>query len=217
MHEPWNYRFPPADLADEDGLVAHSDHINADMAFTAHSQGIFPWYNPGDPVLWWSPDPRAIIPTDAIHTSHSLHKQMRHGDYRLTLDTDFAAVIDHCAVCHGDSWITPEMRDTYLTLYEQGRAHSCELWQGDELVGGLYGVGLERIFCGESMYSKRPSASKIVLVRFCAWLAARGIDTLDTQFLTPHLISMGAINIPRSEYLARLTTSPDKHRGRWTI
>ena len=74
MHEPWNYRFPPADLADEDGLVAHSDHINADMAFTAHSQGIFPWYNPGDPVLWWSPDPRAIIPTDAIHTSHSLHR-----------------------------------------------------------------------------------------------------------------------------------------------
>lgn len=109
------------------------------------------------------------------------------------------------------------MRATYLTLHEQGRAHSCELWQDDELVGGLYGVALERIFCGESMYSLRPSASKIVLVQLCAWLAARGIDTLDTQFLTPHLISMGAIAIPRRDYLARLTDNPDKHRGRWQI
>ena len=211
------YRFPPADRADADGLVAQSDHIDAEMAFTAHSQGIFPWYNPGDPILWWSPDPRAIIPTAAIHTSRSLRKHMRRMTYRLTLDTAFAATIDHCASSHGATWITPVMRATYLTLHEQGRAHSCELWQDDELVGGLYGVALERIFCGESMYSLRPSASKIVLVQLCAWLAARGIDTLDTQFLTPHLISMGAIAIPRRDYLARLTANPDKHRGRWQI
>ena len=142
---------------------------------------------------------------------------MRRMTYRLTLDTAFAATIDHCASSHGATWITPVMRATYLTLHEQGRAHSCELWQDDELVGGLYGVALERIFCGESMYSLRPSASKIVLVQLCAWLAARGIDTLDTQFLTPHLISMGAIAIPHRDYLARLTDNPDKHRGRWQI
>lgn len=142
---------------------------------------------------------------------------MRRTNYRLTLDTAFTAVIDYCANCHGATWITGEMRQTYLALHEQGRAHSCELWQDDELVGGLYGVALERIYCGESMFSLRPSASKIVLVRLCAWLAAQGIDTLDTQFLTPHLISMGAVNIPRRDYLARLTANPDKHRGHWHI
>ncbi|MFC2504329.1 MAG: leucyl/phenylalanyl-tRNA--protein transferase [Cardiobacterium sp.] len=216
MRDP-RYRFPPADSADEHGLVARSNFIDAEMAFAAHSQGIFPWYNPGEPILWWSPDPRAIIPTAAVHASRSLRKLMRRTNYRLTLDTAFTAVIDYCASCHGATWITGEMRQTYLALHEQGRAHSCELWQDDELVGGLYGVALERIYCGESMFSLRPSASKIVLIRLCAWLAAQGIDTLDTQFLTPHLISMGAVNIPRRDYLARLTANPDKHRGHWHI
>ncbi|MDO4642761.1 MAG: leucyl/phenylalanyl-tRNA--protein transferase [Cardiobacteriaceae bacterium] len=211
------YHFPSANSADARGLLAQSDFISASLAFSAHSQGIFPWYNPGNPILWWSPDPRAIIPTATIHTSRSLHKLLRTMPYHLSLDTAFTAVIDHCAKVHGETWITDDMRSTYLTLHDQGRAHSCELWQEGTLIGGLYGVALERIFCGESMFSLRPSASKIVLVQLCAHLAAMGIDTLDTQFLTPHLISMGAKNIPRDEYLSRLTENPDAHRGRWHL
>ena len=150
-----------------------------------------------------------------MHVSRSLRKQLRTMPYHLTLDTAFGRVIDYCANVHGDSWITADIRRCYTELYRQGRAHSCELWHGDSLIGGMYGVSLERIFCGESMFSLRPSASKIVLVRLCQYLARLGIDTLDTQFLTPHLISMGGIHIPRRDYLARLTDNPDAHRGRW--
>lgn len=207
--------FPDVASADHQGLLAVSRTLTAELAFAAHCEGVFPWFENDDTILWWAPDPRCVIPTARAHLSRSLRKTLRDPDYRITLDMDFAATIDHCARLHGKTWITPLIRKTYTRLHQHGLAHSCELWRGQELIGGMYGVGLDKIFCGESMFSVQKSASKIVLLWLCAYLAERGVLLLDTQFMTPHLMSMGAVEIPRQRYQTYLSDQPQRLRGNW--
>lgn len=207
--------FPPVDNANQDGLLCVGGALNSATAFAAHSRGIFPWPIDNFPMLWWAPNPRAIIPTDGVHVSRSMRKRLRHEDYRITLDSAFSEVIHLCAKVHGETWINAAIIDTYTTLFHEGRAHSCELWIGDNLCGGLYGVCLNRVFCGESMFSLEPNASKIVLIALCGYLQRHGVTTLDTQFTTPHLIAMGAQEISRADYQSRLDNNPDRLRGKW--
>lgn len=214
-HSPPLHPFPPVEQADSQGLLAMGGRLSPEQVWLAHQSGIFPWYGEDSPILWWSPNPRGVIFCAELHISRSLQKTLRKQDYQLRFDHDFSQVIDCCAAVHGDSWITPEMKATYTALHQQGRAHSCELWQAERLVGGLYGVCLDKIFCGESMFSLIPNASKIVLAHLCAFLHEQGIILLDTQFITAHLQSMGAVEISRQEYLSYLGGNPDRLRGNW--
>lgn len=207
--------FPPVAHADAHGLLAIGGELTPDQVWLAHQNGIFPWYQPEGPILWWAPNPRAVIKTNNIHQSRSLKRVKKKYHYDIRFDNDFTAVIDHCATVHGESWITPEMKHTYTNLHQQGRAHSCELYVDGALQGGLYGVCLHQVFCGESMFSLMPNASKIVLVELCHWLCKQGICLVDAQFLTPHLQSMGAIEISRQCYMTYLQGDPDRLKGNW--
>lgn len=215
IHSASSY-FPNPATAKSDGLLAIGGNLAPERVFLAHCCGIFPWFNEGSEVLWWSPDPRAVIATNNVHISRSLRKYQRGlRNYYLTLDNDFEGVIRACANAHGDTWITNEMITCYCELHQQGRAHSCELWLNDRLVGGLYGVALKNVFCGESMFGYIDNGSKIVLVALTNYLNSIGIGYVDTQFLTPHLVSMGAYNLKRKQYLSLLDNNPDKYRGSW--
>ncbi len=207
--------FPAVKTADHSGLLAISSSLDAEQTFTAHCRGIFPWPDSEETILWWAPDPRALIRTERIHVSRSLRRQMRKGNYTLRYDHAFDAVIELCARRHGRSWITPSLIRTYRELFAEGRAHSCEFWQAGILRGGLYGVCLDRVFCGESMFGLVDGASKIVLVALSLALAAHGVEVLDIQFLSPHLRSMGGEEIPRAHYQRLLGGTPDRLRGRW--
>lgn len=159
--------FPPVEkaLADPNGLLAFGGDLSPGRVLAAYRDGIFPWYSPGDPILWWSPDPRAILHPEALHISRSLHKFMRKQPFYITLNYAFAAVIHACAHARQEgTWISLEMIAAYCTLHQQGHAHSIEVWQNDELVGGLYGIAQVKLFCGESMFSTRDNASKCALV-----------------------------------------------------
>ncbi len=181
--------------------------------YSAYQQGIFPWYSEGEPILWWSPDPRCVIWPDDLKISRSLRKVIKKQQYQISHSQAFRAVVEACSEPRGDTegtWITDDMLSAYCTLAEQRHAESIEVWEGDELVGGLYGVVVGRAFVGESMFSRRSDASKIALVS----LAGSGrFDMIDCQLPTPHLMSMGATQIPRSNYieildiLARAQTS----------
>lgn len=213
---PTHYRFPDVNAADPQGLLAIGGDLAPARVFAAHSRGIFPWFNHIDHILWWAPPERTILPCAHIHIGRTLRKTARrHPDYRLTLDTAFTAVMRACRDSRDESWIDEHMITAYSTLHHQGRAHSGELWQNGELIGGVYGVGLEHIFCGESMFSRRPGASGLVLAGLCRYLQTRGIAVIDTQFMTPHLQSLGAITLPRHEYQRLLSANPDRHRGIW--
>ena len=215
---PAHYHFPDPESADPEGLLAIGGDLAPGRVFAAHSRGIFPWFNHIENILWWAPPERAILPCARFHASRTLHKTARrHPGYRLTLDHAFTQVMRACRDTRDESWINPHMINAYSALHQQGRAHSCELWDGGELIGGTYGIALEHIFCGESMFSLRPSASSLVLAGLCRYLLTRGIAILDTQFTTAHLASLGAITIPRSEYQRLLTPNPDRHRGQWHL
>lgn len=216
--------FPSPLEANSRGLLAVGGDLSPERVFSAHCQGIFPWFNDDHhAILWWSPDPRCVLPTGAVHVSRSMKKVLRRLSWRLSLDEDFKGVISQCALPQSigeqrsDTWITPRMRTVYTTLYRQGRAHSCELWDDDELIGGLYGVCLNQVFCAESMFSKRSNASKIVMIAFCRYLSSLNIRYMDTQFLTAHLQQMGAVEISRKRYLGFLQGNPDIHRGKWNL
>ncbi|UJF24819.1 leucyl/phenylalanyl-tRNA--protein transferase [Suttonella sp. R2A3] len=209
------YEFPDPRAANEDGLLAIGGDLEPARVFSAHCQGIFPWFSDAQPILWWSPPVRAVIPCHNVHISRSLKRFVRQNDVRLSFDQAFARVMGYCREVHGESWIDEKMVFSYSELHRQGRAHSIEVWQDDTLIGGLYGVALNRIFCGESMFSLHQNASKIALVSLCLTLSQNHIDYLDCQFLTEHLASMGAINISREDYLSLLTGDPDRLRGSW--
>jgi leucyl/phenylalanyl-tRNA--protein transferase len=201
--------FPPVDqaLADPSGLLAVGGDLSPARLLAAYARGIFPWYSPGQPVLWWSPDPREVIPVGALHISRSLARTLRRGRFTTSMDTDFAAVIDGCAApraCGHGTWITPAMRAAYIRLHELGHARSFEIRLGDELVGGTYGVAVGRVFCAESMFSRVPDASKAALVALAEWCRARGIELIDCQLPSPHLRSLGSRALPRAEFLAYL-------------
>ena len=201
--------FPPVEraLADPPGLLAAGGDLAPARLLAAYRNGIFPWYSPGQPVLWWSPDPREVLPVEALHVSRSLARTLRRAHFDVSIDTDFAAVIDACAAPRARSpgtWITPEMRTAYLRLHALGAAHSVEVRRGTELVGGVYGVAMGRAFSGESMFSRATDASKIALVALAEWCRGRGHALIDCQLPSAHLRSLGSRPMPRAEFLAYL-------------
>ena len=178
------------------------------MLLSAYRQGIFPWFNAEDPILWWSPDPRFVIFFDELHVSRSMARVLRREEFELTLDTDFGGVIHGCATTHRPgqrgTWITDDMELAYRRLHELGYAHSCEAWRDGRLVGGIYGISLGRVFFGESMFSHVSNASKAALITLCRFLDSHSYHLLDAQMHTPHVARMGGREIPRAEFLRLL-------------
>jgi leucyl/phenylalanyl-tRNA---protein transferase len=201
--------FPRAELADADGLLALGGRLTPEWLLDAYAHGIFPWPHSeiDDPMLWWSPDPRAVIEFDRFHVPRRLLRTCRSGRFAVACDRDFAGVIQGCASARGrvgETWLTGRMIRAYHHLHELGHAHSVEAWDEGELAGGTYGVALGGLFAAESMFYRVPDASKVALVALVAHLRARGYQLLDIQQLTPHTTRFGASEIPRSEYIARL-------------
>ena len=197
--------FPDPRLADDEGLVAMGGDLSTERLLHAYDHGIFPWYDESLPPLWWSPDPRAVLWPDRLHVSRSLERRIRAGAFRLTWDTEFAEVIRSCGEERSDgTWLTPEMVHAYEELHRLGHVHSLEVWYGDELGGGIYGVHRGGLFAAESMFYRRTDASKVALVALVRSLVARGVELLDIQILTDHVESMGASNMPREDYLSRV-------------
>lgn len=199
---PWS--FPPATSADEHGIVGVGADLEPGTLLAAYRQGLFPMrIGRGGEVAWWSPDPRGVLPLDGLRVSQSLRRSLRR--FTIRIDTAFEAVMRACAdPARPYGWIDESFVAAYVRLHELGWAHSVEAWQGDELLGGLYGVAVERFFAGESMFHRATDASKVALVGLVAILRARGARLLDVQWLTPHLRSLGAVEIPRAQYLAAL-------------
>ncbi len=200
--------FPPPQLATEDGLLAVGGDLSPERILTAYENGIFPWYSEGDPILWWSPDPRLVLYPHEFKASKSLIKIVRKKQFHVTFDTAFDQTIVSCAQTRKQTgegtWITPEMQTAYSRLYELGHAHSVEAWYEGKLVGGLYGLSMGRVFFGESMFAIMSNASKICLYHLSQYLSQKSFRMIDCQVSTDHLIRMGARNIPRSQYLAQL-------------
>jgi len=211
--------FPTADAAldEPSGLLAAGGDLRPQRLLAAYRRGIFPWYSPGQPILWWCPDPREVLWPAEFRRSRSLAKRERNAGFEVRENTAFASVIDACAAPRdadgGGTWITTEMRDAYLELHRQGFAHSIETWFHDELVGGLYGVQLGAVFFGESMFSRDSDASKVALSGLVRRAATRGIEVIDCQMPTRHLGSLGSRPIPRSEFLALLARLIDSREG----
>ena len=214
--------FPPPEEAEPDGLIAVGGDLSAPRLLEAYRNGIFPWYEPGDTPLWWCPDPRLILAPAEIRVSRSLRATIRKGIYTVRFDTAFRRVIHSCAAikrAHEDgTWIGSDIERAYAKLHDLGHAHSIETWAGDDLVGGLYGISLGRAFFGESMFAMQPDASKVALVALAGELARRGVDFIDCQVTTEHLMSLGAVEVPRSEFLARLrlAVAAPWTPGRWS-
>jgi leucyl/phenylalanyl-tRNA---protein transferase len=214
--------FPPPGRARGDGLLAVGGDLSVPRLLEAYRNGIFPWYEEGEPILWWSPDPRLVLVPDEFRASRSLRAVIRKGTYDVSFDTAFARVVRACAKTprkHEDgTWITPEVESSYTALHEMGYAHSVETWFRGELVGGLYGVHLGLCFFGESMFSAKADASKVALAALVDHLRSRGTHLIDCQVTSEHLLSLGAREIPRAEFL-RLLRDALRHptsRGRWT-
>ena len=202
-------RFPPLERALDEppGLLAAGGDLSAPRLLAAYRRGIFPWYSPGQPVLWWSPDPRAVLFPEEFRCSRSLAKTLRNAGFETRIDHDFAGVIAGCAAPRATSagtWITREMHTAYLELHRQGHAHSIESYLEGRLAGGLYGVRLGEVFFGESMFSHERDASKVALARLVDLCRAEGIAVIDCQLPSRHLESLGSRLVPRSEFQALL-------------
>jgi len=201
-----DYEFPDPQTAliNPNGLLAVGGDLSPERLIAAYSQGIFPWFNEGEAIMWWSPDPRAVLFLDELKISRSLTKVLRKGLFKLSFDRDFPAVIQQCAELRKAStgtWITREMIEAYCELHKRGIAHSVEVWQQNELVGGLYGLKVGKVFCGESMFSKVSNASKVGLIYLVNKLKQQDFILIDCQMPNPHLLSLGATTIPRQEFL----------------
>lgn len=197
--------FPHPELAREDGLIAVGGDLSVERLLLAYSNGIFPWFSQGEPILWWSPDPRCILFPADITVSKSMKKVLRKGQYKVTFDVDFSGVIRMCRELRRDNtWLTDEMVKAYCRLNELGYAHSVETWFGEKLVGGLYGVALGKCFFGESMFSTMDNASKTALIALARRLADKSFHLIDCQVYSKHLESMGAVNMGRREFLRRI-------------
>ncbi len=205
--------FPPVTLACADGLLAAGGDLSPARLLRAYRQGIFPWFTPPDPILWWSPDPRMVLFTDNIKISKSLAKTCRKTTLRITFDQAFEAVMHACAQPRASqanstgpaTWIHADIIQAYVSLYQQGYAHSVECWRDDHLVGGLYGVAIGQMFFGESMFSIERDSSKVALVKLCAALRQSGFPLIDCQVYSSHLESLGAECIPRQQFIQLIT------------
>jgi leucyl/phenylalanyl-tRNA--protein transferase len=201
--------FPPVSraLRSPNGLLAAGGDLSAARLLAAYRHGIFPWFGAGEPILWWSPDPRMVLIPREFKLSHSLRKTLRHGRHEVRVDTAFEQVMRACAAPRAGqagTWIQEEMIAAYCELHRLGHAHSVETWMDGQLTGGLYGIGIGRMFYGESMFSRRSDASKIALAHLCAQLDRWNFGMIDCQMNTPHLASLGAREIARSDFVARL-------------
>lgn len=225
---PWlnenDYEFPPPHLAldEPNGLLAAGGDLSPKRVLAAYRQGIFPWFNPGEPILWWSPSPRTVIYPTQLHISRSLRKTLRQKLYRVTLDLVFGQVMRACAqprVGAQGTWISPEIIAAYTELHRQGFAHSVEVWRGEELVGGLYGIALGRMFFGESMFSRADNASKVGFAHLVRQLIDWEFQLIDCQVANDHLFSLGAVEIPRDSFQQMLLdfTQRPALPGPWTL
>lgn len=201
------FRFPDPAGADAEGLLAHGGDLEPGTIVAAYRQGIFPWPYDETAMLWWSPDPRAVLPLEALHVSHRLARTLRRRRFRVTLNAAFPAVIDGCAA-REETWITPAMRAAYVGLHGLGWAHSVEVWEPDgALAGGLYGVAVGGLFSAESMFHRVTDASKLAMVALVQHARRVGTTLLDVQVPSDHLVTLGARAAPRGEYLALLAAA----------
>lgn len=214
--------FPPVDSATPEGLLAVGGDLSSERLLAAYQRGIFPWYNPEQPILWWSPDPRAVLYPEKLKIARSLRKTLKRGQLRVTFDSCFREVMLACAAPReqfpgGGTWITNAMVEAYTRLHEMGYAHSIETWHEDRLVGGLYGVALGGVFFGESMFARETDASKVALVALVSKLREWGFVLIDCQIPSAHLTSLGAEEISRSKFLTELgrALKLSGQPGRW--
>ena len=201
--------FPDPSLAETepDGLLAMGGDLHTRRLLAAYRAGIFPWFSEEQPILWWSPDPRTVLLPSQLHISRSLRRHMRQTDLRITFNTAFEQVIQACSAPredHTGTWLTPEMVQAYIRLHAEGFGHSVEVWEDSRLVGGLYGVALGQVFFGESMFSRQSNASKVALVALCRTMTRHGLELLDCQVFSAHLASLGAVMMPRQDFLHSL-------------
>lgn len=204
------------------GLLAAGGGLSVARLVDAYARGAFPWFGEGEPVLWWCPDPRMVLPTDAVHVSRTLARRLRRADYEVTIDRDFAGVMRACAAPRADdagTWITAGMLEAYEALHHAGHAHSLEVWRGGALAGAIYGVALGRAFFGESMCSPAPDGSKMAVAWLAAHLQRQQVPFIDCQVPSAHLASLGAVSVPRRAFLQRLgplVAAPGPSRP-WTL
>jgi leucyl/phenylalanyl-tRNA--protein transferase len=215
--------FPDPRLAEPDGLLAVGGDLSPERLLAAYSAGIFPWFSGDQPILWWSPDPRLVLEPAALHVPRSLQRTLRRATYWVTADTAFEQVIRACAATprpgQDGTWITGGMIEAYQALHALGYAHSFEAWEGDALVGGLYGVSLGAAFFGESMFARRPDASKVAFATGVSFLRRRGVRLIDCQVRTDHLVRFGAEDWPRERFLDALEDAlrVPTLRGAWAL
>ena len=215
--------FPSPHFASKEGLLAVGGDLSQKRLLMAYRMGIFPWFSDNEPIMWWSPDPRLVLFPEEIRISKTLRKIIKKKRFRVTMDTAFVQVINHCAQVrlqnNQETWIVKEMIDAYCKLHEAGFAHSVEAWHKGELAGGLYGVSLGRCFFGESMFTQVSNASNIALVKLVEYLISFSFDMLDCQVTTEHLIRFGAKEIERVRFLEQLKASMMKPtlKGKWTL
>lgn len=214
--------FPHPELANEDGILAIGGDLSIERLLIAYNNGLFPWYNPDDPILWWSPDPRFVLFPDELKIAKSMRSYFNKRKFDVSFDTAFAEVIKNCQTQYrkgqsGGTWISEEMMEAYCKLHEEGFAHSVEVWEEGQLVGGLYGVSLGKLFFGESMFSKVSNASKFGFITLVRYLQAKGYPLIDCQQETDHLKSMGGRGITRREFLQIVAKNQDEPTtaGKW--
>ena len=222
LHAGLREAFPPPERAldEPNGLLAAGGDLAPERLLDAYRNGIFPWFSDDAPILWWSPDPRMVFATDKVHISARLHRWLRRCDWTIRSDTAFAQVMRACAAPRAGqpgTWITPHMLEAYCDLHELGHAHSVEVYDAaGELAGGIYGVALGRMFFGESMFSSATNGSKVALIALCRQLHAWGFPLLDAQVATPHLITLGAFEMPRRTFVAHVRSQSKLPAPQWT-
>jgi len=221
--DPYYMAFPPVDQANPDGLLAIGGKLTEDWLLMAYQNGIFPWFSEGDPIMWWSPDPRFVLRPEEVKISKSMHPYLNAEQYSFKLDNDFVQVIEECSSVprqgQNGTWITTHMKDAYIALHKIGMAHSAEIWENDQLIGGLYGVSIGKMFFGESMFSKKSNASKLALIKFCQWLSEKGFGLIDCQIYSAHLERMGAGYMDRTCFTNNLQEliKESSLRGIWKL
>ncbi len=219
---PSDLTFPNPALANEDGILAIGGDLSVERLLMAYNNGLFPWFNPGDPILWWSPDPRFVLFPDDLKVAKSMRSYFNQRKYEVSFDKAFREVITNCKNQSrkgqsGGTWISQDMIEAYCALHDKGYAHSVEVWDGEELVGGLYGIALGKLFFGESMFSKKSNASKLGFITLVKYLASKGYELIDCQQETQHLKSLGGKNIMREDFLniVRSNQQQSTRPGSW--